>query len=231
MCTCETGYEGLFCQKTGACDVGFDKNGVCCTTVLNAQDTCCASASAVLDFQGTCCESGVLDACMVCDGPAVSVDARGVCCAGEQDAGGVCCDGTVDGCGVCDGQDACQQTVEMSVAAPAGLNTADLSDPSSDTRQELDNDISEDMGNKLDRDPDSVRIDDVQLEARRLLAQTRRLASGDLQVDFTLTNDDPTMSNLVPAGELEAALQTPGDFSVTNVASVDVAGGASQWVR
>ena len=42
---------------------------------------------AVLDGTGGCCVSGTVDACSVCDGTAVVIDAYGTCCASELDAG------------------------------------------------------------------------------------------------------------------------------------------------
>ena len=181
-CQCQADIFGKYCESTAACASRSDKNGNCCTGVISVHDTCCNSWKAVLDFQGNCCESGVLDACQVCDGPAVSVDAHGVCCAGDQDAGGLCCEGTLDGCGVCDGQDSCHQTVAMSVQTPAGLDTSELDDPSSNTRLRLDTDIAADVGSKLGRDSSTVRVDGVSVQARRRLVATRarQLASGDL---------------------------------------------------
>lgn len=56
-----------------------------------------------MDKVGACCDSQ-LDACGICNGTAVYVDAQNSCCAGALDAAGRCCLGVVDECGVCNGK-------------------------------------------------------------------------------------------------------------------------------
>ena len=64
-------------------------------------------APGLADSTGACCPSGNVDACGVCDGAGVVVDARGECCTSPLPPSGVCCTAELDSCGVCGGQNEC----------------------------------------------------------------------------------------------------------------------------
>ena len=92
-CTCDSGYSGIDCGQAFSCQNG---------QVTDVTGNCC---DGVRDFKGTCCaRPSRLDACGICNGSSVVVDAGGACCPGLLDAGGLCCkSGRLDACGVCDG--------------------------------------------------------------------------------------------------------------------------------
>mmetsp|Transcript_40426 Transcript_40426/g.114473 ORF Transcript_40426/g.114473 Transcript_40426/m.114473 type:complete len:1081 (+) Transcript_40426:226-3468(+) len=111
VCTCEPGWQGPRCTVPSYCPSAvLDHSNECCSSgVLDFEGFCCPSgldgSPAKTDRDGRCCAAGTKpDACGVCGGTAVTVDARGVCCDGPLDAGGYCCSSNnLDACGVCNG--------------------------------------------------------------------------------------------------------------------------------
>lgn len=66
-----------------------------------------------LDANGECC-AGTVDACGVCGGPSLFIDAAGICCPhAPLPSSGLCCASRVDSCGVCGGLDACGGSVSV----------------------------------------------------------------------------------------------------------------------
>jgi len=132
-CTCYEGYSGSRCQINAGCPDGTveDSAGECCESrVLDSEfQLCCHGVDGsfpALDNAGQCCPSGNIDACGVCDGPALVVDATGTCCNSVLDASGLCCEsGAVDICGVCDGTNSCPTVAFLGAALSPGMSVDD----------------------------------------------------------------------------------------------------------
>ncbi|GMH43502.1 hypothetical protein BSKO_11424 [Bryopsis sp. KO-2023] len=131
-CECLDGFGGERCEYKTACDNGDNASDCCPTTVVDDAGKCCASGvvgkdgrccdgGQVLDGDGYCC-AGALDACGVCGGAAIQVDALGECCDGQVDASGICCMGLVDECGVCDGAGmSCDTSLRIAAAVEPSI--------------------------------------------------------------------------------------------------------------
>ncbi|GMH43548.1 hypothetical protein BSKO_11470 [Bryopsis sp. KO-2023] len=131
-CECWDGFGGERCEYKATCDSVDDESDCCPTTVVDDAGKCCASGvvgmdgrccddGQVLDGDGYCC-AGALDACGVCGGAAIQVDALGECCDGQVDASGICCMGLVDECGVCDGSGmSCETSLRIAAAVEPSI--------------------------------------------------------------------------------------------------------------
>ncbi len=111
-CSCGLGSSGEGCQIVSP---AFVPRCLLLPSSFVVQDSCCSITKSVsmeglccglneLDANGRCCD-GVLDACGVCNGPAVALDMQMVCCNHTLSASGLCC--AHDECGVCGGLNAC----------------------------------------------------------------------------------------------------------------------------
>ena len=111
-CTCAEGWSGSDCniallQGTTPCPDGIiDAVGACCTGFVDSRTGVCCPRG--VDRFGFCCASGVVDACGVCDGHGVAMDAQGVCCPTALPPSGLCCSAGLDSCGVCGGENVCK---------------------------------------------------------------------------------------------------------------------------
>lgn len=180
----------------------------------------------MLDVTGACCKSGVLNGCGKCDdGAKYFTDVVGKCCM-QLDAAGFCCNSVVDVCGVCGGVGACAQKVEATIATPAGLNTADLSNAASSTRQSLDNDLLTTISGALSRSKESVVINAVRVSSSRLLTTAGRdLAGSALAVQFTLSSSGTTSANHVAQDQLNSKLSSAsGSVTFQGVSSTSASG-------
>ena len=103
---------------------------------MTAAGACCPLGTDVLDASGGCCAPELVDACGTCNGTAVAVDARGVCCDGQLDAAGICCPATesVDLCGVCGGVNACSQRLRLRTSIPSYLTATAIASELSPAR-------------------------------------------------------------------------------------------------
>ncbi|GMH34417.1 hypothetical protein BSKO_02251 [Bryopsis sp. KO-2023] len=134
-CECFDGYGGERCEYGAACKISDDNLDCCPSTVVDDAGKCCESglvgnggrccdAGQVLDKDGHCCAEA-LDACGVCGGSAIRVDALGDCCDGQVDASGICCLGLVDECGVCEGAGtSCDTELKIAAAVNPGKRGA-----------------------------------------------------------------------------------------------------------
>jgi hypothetical protein len=118
VCTCEAAYSGADCGQRNPCADGEvqDQTGACCAGVRDRYGGCCSRPLA-------------LDACGVCEGSAVAVDAGGACCAGVLDGGGWCCSSKkLDACGVCEGTGTtCGTNIQLRVGENLSAVGADFS--------------------------------------------------------------------------------------------------------
>jgi hypothetical protein len=91
-----------------------DTARTCCLGPIDSvTGTCCGADSRFIDGRGRCCLTGNVDACGICGGTGVAVDAKGVCCATALDTSGLCCTASIDDCGVCSGVNSCFVSVTV----------------------------------------------------------------------------------------------------------------------
>ena len=126
QCLCNEGWTGTSCNtidvgwRPGALPacVGFrDKEGTCCADGRGIDVVTGRCCNGVLSRSGRCCEVSV-DACGVCGGDGIAVDARGVCCASHLAPDGLCHESLhndLDDCGVYTGDNACQADVYFTI--------------------------------------------------------------------------------------------------------------------
>jgi hypothetical protein len=89
VCSCLPGFFGARCEE--GCPTGMADVCACCESgATNWKGECCHAASnvrPVVDKGGECCAAGRLDACGVCNGDGIAVDAMGHCCSVRPAAG------------------------------------------------------------------------------------------------------------------------------------------------
>lgn len=158
QCGCDVGWTGAGCDvitlipSNATVDAAFCSGGVvdaafqCCPGPIDAVTGRCCTTGEVSDAMGRCCR-GALDACGVCNGTGVAVDAGtvscyhaeyyqylpfvdccvccadGVCCETPLAPSGLCCGSAgIDSCGVCGGVNEC--AVNVSVLLSLSANTS-----------------------------------------------------------------------------------------------------------
>jgi hypothetical protein len=134
--------------------------------------------------------------------------------------------------GVCDGNDASGVLgMSMDATLTATYTDADLSSPSSDARQSLDPAFAASLAGSLGRPSDKVRVDGMEVRARRALAGALARSNGRALTAGTTVAVDSSLlpyggPNNVPAAVLERSLTGSGAttsslFAITGVSSAD----------
>lgn len=92
-CNCTSPFTGPTCAaNSNVCPSGITSSAEeCCTSgLVDADGNCCADGELVeLDKDGQCCSDGI-DACGICGGTGVALDAEGICCSVRARANETC---------------------------------------------------------------------------------------------------------------------------------------------